>query len=138
MKVHDAGEPSGTAGRPILSALEEMAVTSALVLVARTFGGIKLGAGGLKRAYHRAALASLQAAEIQEVDEQPVELSMILPHGPELPRLKRILGRHGAKVVSLCLGERIDVRLCVSRGAAPAMRAELAAELPHCALREVR
>ena len=47
----DDGEPSGTAGRPILAAIEKENVYDAVVVVVRHFGGVKLGTGGLVRAY---------------------------------------------------------------------------------------
>ncbi|MCU0692466.1 MAG: YigZ family protein, partial [Polyangiaceae bacterium] len=50
-RFSDDGEPGGTAGRPILSAIEGQRVDHVMVVVARHFGGIKLGAGGLVRAY---------------------------------------------------------------------------------------
>jgi len=64
-RFSDDGEPGGTAGRPILSAIEGQRVDNAVVLVIRHFGGIKLGAGGLVRAYAGAASACLRAAEKQ-------------------------------------------------------------------------
>lgn len=54
-KAIDDGEPGGTAGRPILSVLQKKGITDACVFVARYFGGIKLGAGGLVRAYTKTA-----------------------------------------------------------------------------------
>lgn len=50
-KAVDDGEPGGTAGRPILSVIQKKGVTDTCVFVVRYFGGIKLGAGGLVRAY---------------------------------------------------------------------------------------
>lgn len=50
-KAVDDGEPSGTAGRPILSVLQKKGLSNVCVFVVRYFGGIKLGAGGLVRAY---------------------------------------------------------------------------------------
>lgn len=58
----DDGEPSGTAGRPILSAIEAEGLDEACALVVRYFGGTKLGAGGLVRAYGAAARDCLRAA----------------------------------------------------------------------------
>ncbi|OYD08048.1 YigZ family protein [Paludifilum halophilum] len=58
----DDGEPSGTAGRPILEAIRSRGLTDTAVVVTRYFGGIKLGAGGLIRAYNRAATEGLDAA----------------------------------------------------------------------------
>jgi uncharacterized YigZ family protein len=58
----DAGEPSGTAGKPIAAAMASAGVTDALVAVVRYFGGTKLGTGGLARAYREAAEKALNAA----------------------------------------------------------------------------
>jgi uncharacterized YigZ family protein len=58
----DGGEPAGTAGEPLLAALRHADVTDAVVVVARYFGGIKLGTGGLARAYGEAGAAALAAA----------------------------------------------------------------------------
>lgn len=58
----DDGEPSGTAGRPILAAIDGQGLDQVVVVVARWFGGIKLGAGGLVRAYGGAAAQCLRAA----------------------------------------------------------------------------
>jgi len=61
-KADDDGEPSGTAGRPILEVLRKSAVKNAIIIVTRYFGGIKLGAGGLTRAYGKSATLGLTAA----------------------------------------------------------------------------
>jgi uncharacterized YigZ family protein len=63
----DDGEPGGTAGRPILAAIENEGVDGVAVLVIRYFGGIKLGTGGLVRGYGNAARACLREAPRQEV-----------------------------------------------------------------------
>ena len=62
-KFSDDGEPSGTAGAPILETIRRQALTNVIVVVTRYFGGIKLGAGGLTRAYAKAAGGVLDAAE---------------------------------------------------------------------------
>lgn len=59
-RMFDDGEPSGTAGRPILTAIEGQNFENVAILVIRWFGGIKLGAGGLIRAYGGAASQSLR------------------------------------------------------------------------------
>ncbi len=61
-RSHDADEPAGTAGRPILAALDAQGFDHAIVLVSRWFGGIKLGAGGLARAYGGSAAECLRRA----------------------------------------------------------------------------
>ena len=62
----DDGEPLNTAGKPILGAIESKKVTSLVIVVTRYFGGIKLGIGGLIRAYRDAAVQCIEAAEITE------------------------------------------------------------------------
>lgn len=62
----DAGEPAGTAGRPILSAIEGADLYDLAVIVVRWFGGIKLGTGGLSRAYRDTAAQTLRCAEISD------------------------------------------------------------------------
>jgi uncharacterized YigZ family protein len=61
----DDGEPSGTAGKPILQAVVTRDLTNVIVVVTRYFGGTKLGTGGLIRAYGAAAIAALDIAEIK-------------------------------------------------------------------------
>jgi uncharacterized YigZ family protein len=59
----DAGEPSGTAGKPILAAIEGAALHDIGVVVVRWYGGVKLGTGGLSRAYRDTAAATLRGAK---------------------------------------------------------------------------
>lgn len=63
-KSSDDGEPGGTAGMPILEVLKRRELTDAMIVVVRYFGGIKLGAGGLTRAYAHAAAIGLDAATL--------------------------------------------------------------------------
>ncbi len=63
-KSNDDGEPGGTAGNPILETIKKNDLTNAAVVVTRYFGGIKLGAGGLIRAYSHTASLGLNAAKI--------------------------------------------------------------------------
>lgn len=62
-RFNDDGEPGGTAGRPILQAIETQGIDSVMVVVTRWYGGIKLGAGGLARAYGGTAAECLRLAE---------------------------------------------------------------------------
>ncbi|MBV8517738.1 MAG: YigZ family protein [Acidobacteria bacterium] len=62
----DAGEPSGTAGKPILAAIEGAALYDAGVIVVRWYGGIKLGTGGLARAYRETAAETLRGAQLAD------------------------------------------------------------------------
>ena len=66
-KSNDDGEPGGTAGNPILEAIKQHDLTNVVVVVTRYFGGIKLGAGGLIRAYSHTASLGLEATPCLEV-----------------------------------------------------------------------
>ena len=66
-KCSDDGEPSGTAGRPILSIMEGARLVNAVCTVTRYFGGVLLGTGGLVRAYSDAASQALDAADISPI-----------------------------------------------------------------------
>ncbi|AVH48883.1 MULTISPECIES: IMPACT family protein [Acinetobacter] len=70
LRFNDDGEPSGTAGRPILATIEGNELTNVLVLVNRWYGGIKLGTGGLVRAYGGCAGQCLALAEKIELIEK--------------------------------------------------------------------
>ena len=70
VRFNDDGEPSGTAGRPILATIEGNDLTNAIVLVNRWYGGIKLGTGGLVRAYGGCAGQCLLLAEKIELIEK--------------------------------------------------------------------
>lgn len=63
---NDNGEPSGTAGKPILGQINSLNLTDVLVVVVRYFGGIKLGTGGLIEAYRTAARMALDEAPVEE------------------------------------------------------------------------
>ena len=70
-RANDDGEPSGTAGRPILGQINSFELTNVLVIVVRYFGGILLGTGGLITAYKEASMDALEQANIveQTIDE---------------------------------------------------------------------
>lgn len=63
-RFSDDGEPSGTAGRPILEVLEGAGLTNAVCVVTRYFGGVLLGTGGLTRAYSKSAALAAERAEL--------------------------------------------------------------------------
>ena len=75
----DDGEPSGTAGKPVLAVLTGSGLTNAMITIARWFGGTKLGTGGLVHAYSDAAKAALANAEFTELVPM-AELDLTLPY----------------------------------------------------------
>ncbi len=65
-RANDDGEPSGTAGKPILGQINSFGLTDVVIVVVRYFGGIKLGTSGLIAAYREAARMALEEADIEE------------------------------------------------------------------------
>lgn len=78
-QCNDNGEPSGTAGKPILGQINSFNLTNVVIAVVRYFGGIKLGTGGLIVAYREAAREALSAAEIIEAHEMS-EICFTFPY----------------------------------------------------------
>lgn len=82
----DNGEPSGTAGKPMLEVLKKTGITNTLIVVTRYFGGIKLGAGGLIRAYSHSAAEVIKTAPkvlhtLRQIVEVTVDYSLFNPLG---------------------------------------------------------
>jgi uncharacterized YigZ family protein len=79
-KCSDDGEPSQTAGAPMMDVLKKNNMTNVLVIVTRYFGGILLGAGGLVRAYSQAVSSTLDIIEIYQIQElQKILISISYP-----------------------------------------------------------
>jgi uncharacterized YigZ family protein len=111
-RFNDDGEPGGTAGRPILQAIEGQEVDNVVVVVTRWFGGIKLGAGGLVRAYGGTAAECLRLAPRAPI----VAMARLGLHCDfaELALLKARLKELQAEVEQETFGiDGVDLQLCL-------------------------
>ena len=96
--VPNTTEPSGTAGRPILGAINSHELTNVLIVVIRYFGGIKLGTGGLVVAYKEAAQAAIASGVIVEkLVEEDVRVVFEYPY---LNQVMRIVKEENPTVIS--------------------------------------
>ncbi|MCL1816748.1 MAG: YigZ family protein [Clostridiales bacterium] len=92
----DDGEPAGTAGRPVLETLKQSGLQNVALVVTRYFGGILLGAGGLTRAYGRAAAKAIEQAK--PVLYLPCEVSALHFGYDLIGRVEGILGAFGCQI----------------------------------------
>jgi len=124
----DAGEPGGTAGRPILGALQGADLVQAVCVVSRWFGGVRLGTGGLVRAYAEAANAAIDGARaagaVLEAREQ-VTFRVRFPY-PLSGAVQRVISRFGARSGNSAYGELVDLELRLSAESADAFDRALA------------
>lgn len=96
-RCSDAGEPQGTAGMPVLKVITLNGLVDVCIVVTRYFGGILLGAGGLVRAYTKAAAMAVEEAGKTEII---LATTFLLEYGYELHEsISRILERYGAEIV---------------------------------------
>jgi len=114
------GEPQGTAGPPILDVLKHNDLTNTLVIVTRYYGGTKLGAGGLVRAYGEAAKKTIEASEITEL-QLFLEISAPVPYALLAP-FEAYLARNGLEVVNKEFGEIVILLLRVPEERVPNFR----------------
>ncbi len=124
--MNDDGEPSGTAGKPIFNVIQHKGVGDVMVVVIRYFGGVKLGAGGLVRAYAGAAEAVLSAMDvIEQVPERTVILR--LGFAQEQP-LRHWCDQHDGHLDDVDYGETVRVRLTLPEARLPELDAFCAAQ----------
>jgi len=126
LRSSDDGEPSGTAGAPMLEVLRGRGVSDVAAVVTRYFGGVLLGAGGLVRAYSEAVRAALDAADLVErrlLDLYDVEVDHALAG-----RLENELRSRGVLVRGVDYTEVATLHLGVDAGTGPAAET-LVAEL---------
>lgn len=113
-KSNDDGEPSGTAGRPILETLLKNGFDRAALIVVRYFGGIKLGAGGLTRAYVEAASSVIRKAEWYSPKKR-LRARLLVPYA-ENDALNRYLSDSGIDILETSYGEEVTYTVSCERG----------------------
>ncbi|WP_353185114.1 YigZ family protein [Parapedobacter lycopersici] len=112
-RLNDDGEPTGTAGRPILNTLLSHDVTNIMVVVVRYFGGTLLGVPGLINAYKTAAQEALTAANIIELT---VNDRFVLAFDyPQLNQVMRIIKEGGLKLIKQNFDNRCTVTMEIPR-----------------------
>lgn len=122
-RSNDNGEPSGTAGKPILGQINSHNLTDILVIVVRYFGGIKLGTSGLITAYRAAASEAIGAATVVEktVDE---EVSFFFEY-PMMNDVMRIVKEESPSIVSQGYDTDCSMTLRIRRSLMPRLRQRL-------------
>lgn len=110
-RANDDGEPSGTAGRPILNQIDSAQLTNVLVVVVRYYGGVNLGVSGLKEAYKTATRQALQGAETQQkiVKQQFV----VQFEYTEMPQIMNWLKAKQVDIISNDFGNQAQLTVAV-------------------------
>lgn len=123
-RANDNGEPSGTAGKPILGQINSNELTDILIIVVRYFGGVKLGTSGLIVAYKAAAAEAIAAAAMIEktVDEDVT----IMFEYPFLNDVMRIVKEEEADILNQSYDMDCSMTLRMRRSMMPQLRARLA------------
>lgn len=120
---NDNGEPSGTAGKPILGQINSFGLTNIVIVVVRYFGGIKLGTPGLTAAYREAARMAISEGEIVECHEQAA-ISLTFSY-MAMNDVMKLVKQPGVSVLSQQFDNLCAMTLSVRADDAPALRARL-------------
>lgn len=122
-RANDNGEPSGTAGKPILGQINSFELTDIMIVVIRYFGGIKLGTSGLIQAYKAAAVEAIEAARIIEktVDE---EISFFFEY-PFMNSVMRIVKEEEPAIVNQGYEHDCSMTLRIRKGGMPRLKSRL-------------
>lgn len=120
----DNGEPSGTAGKPILGQINSFGLTDIVIVVVRYFGGIKLGTSGLIAAYREAAREALEAADIIECHDME-RISFTFPY-LAMNDVMRLTKNGGVTVVEQIFDNSCSMTLSIRADEADMLRSRLA------------
>lgn len=108
-RFSDDGEPSGTAGKPILDVIEGRGLTNAVIVVTRYFGGVLLGTGGLVRAYQKSAIAGLEDSIVAEKCEGISTFIDTDYNG--FGKIQYIAGTEGVNIIETDYQEKVRLRV---------------------------
>ena len=122
-RANDNGEPSGTAGKPILGQINSNELTDLLIIVVRYFGGVKLGTSGLIVAYRTAAAEAIAAAEV--VEKTVDESVSILFEYPLMNDVMRIVKEESPAIVSQGYDSDCSMTLRISKDSMSRLRSRL-------------
>ncbi|MBO4802726.1 MAG: YigZ family protein [Bacteroidaceae bacterium] len=122
-RANDNGEPSGTAGKPILGQINSNELTDILIIVVRYFGGVKLGTSGLIQAYKAAAAEAIAAATIIEktVDEQVT----VTYEYPLMNQVMRVVKEEEPSILSQSFDNDCRMTLAIRASLMPRLRQRL-------------
>lgn len=122
-RANDDGEPSSTAGKPILGQINSAGLTDILVIVVRYYGGIQLGTSGLTVAYRTAAAEAIAAAAVEErtVDE---EMTVLFEY-PYLNGIMRVVKEEHPEVVAQTYDMDCEMKLRIRKSLAEKLRSRL-------------
>lgn len=122
-RANDDGEPSSTAGKPILGQLNRLELTDVLVVVIRYYGGVNLGTGGLIVAYRTATEDALSKAAIEEkfVEERIIYRFTY----PMINAVMRVVKETGARIVSQSFDNDCEIVLSIRQSLAEGLQARL-------------
>lgn len=122
-RANDNGEPSGTAGKPILGQINSHNLTDILIIVVRYFGGIKLGTGGLVVAYKAAAAEAIANAAI--IERTVDEVVTVAFEYPFMNDIMRVVKEEGPEILSQNYNIDCEMVLRIRKNLMPRLRARL-------------
>ena len=120
----DDGEPSGTAGRPILNVLQHKSIGNVIIIVVRYFGGIKLGAGGLTRAYAGAAQAAVDEMTLNPY--VPMAQIQILAEFATEAQCRYMIESLGGHIVDVAYSKQVTLTATLAQADIESLKERLA------------
>ena len=122
-RANDDGEPSSTAGKPILGQINSNELTNILIVVVRYYGGVNLGTSGLIVAYREAAADAIAHSEI--VSKQVEEIVTYTFSYPMMNDVMRIVKEMSPRIVSQTYDNTCEIRLAIRKSEAEQLRSRL-------------